>query len=112
MPVLSGMRRPGPDEWKQLVAEFEASGLQQKEFVARHGLSLGAFQYRLYRKAQRRSERTSPRAAFLPVEVVASAAPPPRDGGLLELALPRGLLLRFPVGTDTSYLTHLLSALR
>ncbi len=90
-----------------MVAKFEASGLQQKEFVARHGLSLGAFQYRLYRKAQRRS----PRSAFLPVEVVASAAPPPPEGGLLELALPRGLRLRFPAGTDTGYLAHLLSAL-
>ncbi len=105
------MRRPSPDEWKQLVAEFEASGLQQKEFVAKHGLSLGAFQYRLYRKAQRRSKLSPPRTAFLPVEVVASPAPPPREGFLLELALPRGLLLRFPVDTDTGYLAHLLSAL-
>ncbi|NOJ88671.1 IS66 family insertion sequence element accessory protein TnpA [Myxococcus xanthus] len=74
------MRRPGPDESKQLVAEFEESGLQQKEFVAQHGLSLGVFQYRLYREAQRRSTRPAQRAAFLPVEVVASAAPPPPRG--------------------------------
>jgi hypothetical protein len=109
------MRRPGPDEWKQLMAEFETSGLAQKEFVAQHGLSLRAFQYRLYKKSQRSSVRSSegkgpPRAAFLPVEVVASPAPQAREG-LVELALPRGLLLRFSVGTDTGYLAHLLSAL-
>lgn len=91
--------------------EFESRGLQQKEFVAKHGLSLGAFQYRLYWKAQRHSKQSSPQTAFLPVEVAASTASPPREGFLLELALPRGLFLRSPVDTDTGYLAHLLSAL-
>lgn len=99
-----------------MVAEFEASGLQQKEFVAKHELSLGTFQYWLYKKSKRPSVRLSesegkPRAAFLPLEVVASPAPQARAGHLLELALPRGLLLRFPVGTDSGYLAHLLEAL-
>ena len=26
------MRRPGPDEWKRLITEYEESGLAQKEF--------------------------------------------------------------------------------
>lgn len=83
--------------------------------MAKHGLSLSAFQYRLYKKAQRSSVRRStvngpPRAAFLPVEVVAAPAPRAREGHL-EVALPRGLLLRFPVGTDTGYLAHLLAEL-
>lgn len=109
------MRRPGPDEWKQLIADFEASGLQQKEFVAKHDLSLGTFQYWLYKKSKRASVRLAEsegklRAGFLPVEVVASPAPQARAGHL-EVALPGGLLLRFPVGTDTVYLAHLLAAL-
>lgn len=79
LPVLSGMRRPGPGEWKQLVAEFEMSGVL-----------LGAFQYRLYKKSQRTSARpsevnSSPRATFLPLEVVASPGPLSRKGFLLEL---------------------------
>lgn len=110
------MRRPGPDEWKQLVAEYEASGLRQKEFVARHGISLSTFQYWLYKKSQRASvllpESTGrPRAAFLPVEVVASPASQSRAGLMLALELPRGLLLHFPVGTDAEYLAHLLAVL-
>ncbi|WP_420826681.1 IS66 family insertion sequence element accessory protein TnpA [Myxococcus eversor] len=65
------MRRPNPDEWTQLVEEFEASELTQKEFADRHQVSLGAFQYWLYKKSPatpvRRSETGgSPRAAFLP----------------------------------------------
>lgn len=97
-----------------MVAEFEASGLHQKEFVAKHALSLGTFQYWLYKKSMRASVRLSesegnPRAAFLPVDVVASPAPQARAGHL-KVALPRRLL-RFPLGADTVYLAHLLAAL-
>ncbi|TQF17114.1 hypothetical protein FJV41_04800 [Myxococcus llanfairpwllgwyngyllgogerychwyrndrobwllllantysiliogogogochensis] len=56
------MRRPNPDEWKQLVEEFEASGLTQKQFATRHEVSLSAFQYKLYKKPRsalgRRPEST------------------------------------------------------
>ena len=38
-------RRPSSEEWIALLAEFEQSGLQQKEFCAKHDLSLSAFQY-------------------------------------------------------------------
>ncbi|MCK8503232.1 IS66 family insertion sequence element accessory protein TnpA [Myxococcus fulvus] len=110
------MRRPNPDEWKQLVEEFEASGLTQKEFAVRHQVSLGGFQYWRYKKSRatpvRRSETAGrPRAAFLPVEVVPSPAPRVREGLLLEVALPRGLLLRFPEGTQAEYLAHLVAVL-
>src|SRR6185295_15401481 len=49
------MRRPGPKEWRQLIEELRASGLQQKEFCAKHDLSLGTFQFWLYKKAKRSS---------------------------------------------------------
>ncbi|MFY2562609.1 IS66 family insertion sequence element accessory protein TnpA [Corallococcus terminator] len=110
------MRRPNPDEWKQLVEEFKASGLTQKEFAERHEVSLSAFQYKLYKKQRstlgRRSESTGrPRATFLPVEVVASPVPRTREGLMLEVALPRGVLLRFPEGTQAEYLAHLVAVL-
>ncbi|WP_408891628.1 IS66 family insertion sequence element accessory protein TnpA [Myxococcus faecalis] len=110
------MRRRTPDEWKQLVEEFEASGLTQKEFAVRHQLSPGGFRYWLYKKSRvtpvRRSETAGRRrAAFLPVEVVASPASRVREGLLLEVALPRGLLLRFPEGTQAEYLAHLVAVL-
>ncbi|AKF87015.1 hypothetical protein MFUL124B02_36380 [Myxococcus fulvus 124B02] len=45
------------------------------------------------------------------MEVVASPAPRVREGLLLEVALPRGLLLRFPEGTQAEYLAHLVAVL-
>lgn len=42
-------RRPSTEEWIALLAEYEQSGLQQKEFCAKHDLSLSAFQYWMYR---------------------------------------------------------------
>ena len=102
----------------RLVAEFAASGLEQKEFVAKHDVSLGTFQYYLYKKSKRssvqlaNSEGTS-RPAFLPLEVVASPAPQAREAvmGLVELRLPSGLAVRFAVGTDEGYVTTLVRAL-
>ncbi len=98
------------------MEEFEASGVSQKEFVAERDVSLGAFQYWLYKKSRSAPERRSasvdrPRAAFLPVEVVTSAAPRAPEGLMLEVALPRGRLLRFPEGTRAEYLAHLLAVL-
>ncbi|GEN05901.1 hypothetical protein MFU01_09380 [Myxococcus fulvus] len=76
----------------------------------------GAFQYWLYRKSKAtpvlRSESAGrPRATFRPVEVIASPAPRVRKGLLLEVTLPRGLLLRFPKGTQAEYLAHLVAVL-
>ncbi|NVJ26738.1 IS66 family insertion sequence element accessory protein TnpB [Myxococcus sp. AM011] len=110
------MRRPNPDEWKQLVEECAVSELTQKEFAVRHDVPLGTLQYWLYKKSRvtpvRRSEAAGrPRAAFLPVEVVASPAPRAREGLMLEVALPRGMLLRFPEGTQAEYLAHLVAVL-
>ena len=39
------MRRPGPDEWKKLITDYEQSGLVQKEFCEKQDLSLSTFQY-------------------------------------------------------------------
>ena len=111
------MRSPGADEWKKLIAEFEASGLSHKEFVASNELSIGTFQFWLYRTRKKARTRmsdsesdSSPR--FLPLEVVASPASSTRGGTEnVEVQLRTGTLLRFPVGTDIRYLAELLSAL-
>ena len=99
----------------QLVAEFASSGLEQKEFVAKHDVSLGTFQYYLYKKSKRASVQLASsdaksRPAFLPLEVVASPAPQAREG-LLEVRCADGLAVRFAVGTDVGYVAALLRAL-
>lgn len=108
------MRRLGRDEWQKLIAEFEGSGLQQKEFVAKHDVSIATFQFHLYKSRRSSSIRNSESSQrFLPVEVVASPALKTRDGGetLVEANLRSGTVVRFVVGTDTRYLAELLSAL-
>jgi len=105
------MRRPGPDEWTKLVAEYEASGLQQKEFCAKHDLSLNTLQYWLYRKSRKSKPESGSATKFLPVTVVASSAPKARLGEVVELALRSGVVLRFGVGTDSRYLAELAAAL-
>lgn len=107
------MRRPGPEGWKQLLAEFEQSGLTQKEFAAQKDVSLSTMQYWMYKRAKLASKidvNSPPR--FLPVEVVSSPAPKARAGDeVLEAALRSGVIVRFCVGTDTRYLAELLAAI-
>lgn len=47
------MRYPTPAEWLKLLEEFQTSPLEQKEFAAKHDISLGTFRYWLYRRAKR-----------------------------------------------------------
>ena len=107
-------RRPSPEEWIALLAEFEQSGLQQKEFCAKHDLSLAAFQYWMYRKSKKRSESAAKISdSFLPIEVLGSAAPVARPGGaVVEIALTGGIVVRLPAGTEPHYVGELLRALR
>jgi transposase len=119
-----------------LVADFESCDLSQREFAEERGLSLSNLRYWLYRlRKESRPLRTEeperesadPKPApttegsrLLPVRVVASAPKARRAAPavaaakaeeLLELALPSGTRLRFPVGTDPHYLRSLAAAL-
>lgn len=104
------MRYPTPDEWLSLLEEFQDSELEQKEFAAKHDISLGTFRYWLYRRAKQVQLESKPRTKFLPVTVVASPAPKAR-GEVIELALSSGVLVRFATGTDSRYVAELVAAL-
>jgi transposase len=117
--------------WTRLVADFESADLSQREFAQERGLSLSNLRYWIYRlrkesrplvtEATERSDQGPERGAaaetsrLLPVRVVRSAAPKARQpdaaAALLELTLPSGARVRFPAGTDPSYLRALASAL-
>ncbi|MEW5743673.1 MAG: IS66 family insertion sequence element accessory protein TnpB [Myxococcota bacterium] len=107
------MRYPTPNEWLKLVEEFRKSDLQQKEFAAKHDVSLNTLRYWLYKRTKLVQLESKPETKFLPVEVVASAAPVARRQQPPEMvvALSRGVALRFPVGTDTEYVAELVAAL-
>jgi len=118
------------ERWKKLVADFEASDLTQREFATERGVSFSNLRnwlYRLRKEARplvegpAASSRQAPKptssrrgSRLVPVRVVASAAKPrllEPASALLELALPSGVAVRFPPGTDPSYLRALLAAL-
>jgi hypothetical protein len=64
------MHEPDAEEWKQLIANYVKSGLSQKEYAARHDVSLSKFQYRLYKRSKGKAKATpGARQRFLPVEV-------------------------------------------
>jgi hypothetical protein len=98
----------GRDEWVKLIAEFEAGDLSQPEFAAQRQVSVYALRFWLY-KFRLESKKST---RFLPVSVVASAAPTARDAATewMEATLPSGVVLRFAVGTDSRYLAQLFAA--
>ena len=102
-----------PDEWPSLIAEYEKSGLTQKEFTAQKQIPFSTFQYWSYRKSKRLQLASNSSPKFLPVEVVASPALQTRaaDTRLVEVATRRGAIVRFEVGTDLRYVAELLAAL-
>lgn len=122
------------ERWTKLVADFESSELTQREFASERGISFSNLRNWLYklRKESRplvaeapAVSRQAPRTTaarkgsrLVPVEVVASAAKPRTRAlvaaapeSLLELALPSGIRLRFPAGTDLVYLRSLAATL-
>ncbi len=124
------MTEQDQERWKKLVADFEASDLTQREFASERGISFSNLRNWIYRLRKEtrplvETPTTSPsqastpaprkeRSRLVPVRVVASAAKPrlvEPASSLLELALPSGAVLRFPPGTEPTYLRALASAL-
>lgn len=116
--------------WTKLVADFESSDLTQREFATERGISLSHLRYWIYRlrkesrplvtEATKSSDQaptkgTAPEGSrLLPVRVVASASKTrtramamAAGDELIELALPSGVRVRFPAGTDLAYLRAL-----
>lgn len=109
------MRRPGPDEWLKLVSEYETSGLQQKDFCAKHDVSLNTLQYWLYRRPKKSGSESGPTTKFLPVEVVPSPAlaargQQPTSGVMVEL--PSGVRIHLSSDVPARYVAELLAGLR
>lgn len=108
------MSRKGREYWTGLAQGFERSGLTQKVFAQQQGVPLKTLQRWIYRL--RKEPKRAPR--WLPVGVIASAAPPPvwapppASEPTLEVVLPQGLRLRFTAGTDSTYLAQVVASLQ
>jgi len=103
------VQRRGYSEWVKLIEEFEKSASSLEDFSAKLGVKPTTLQFCFY-KLRKQASRAS---RFLPVNVVASAAPKARQGATetVELALATGALLRFSVGTDVRYVAQIIAAL-
>jgi len=90
-------------QWRQWLDAWRRSGLNVREFCARHGLAQPSFD------AWRRelAKRDAARPAFVPVQVLAEAAVPEA----LALVLPGGRTIRVGPGFDASTLRQLLAVL-
>ncbi len=118
------------DRWTKLVADYEAGDLTQREFATERGISFSNLRNWIYRlrKESRPLVEVAPtssgqaparapaprRSRLVPVRVVASA-PKARlveaSSPMLELALPSGAVVRFPLGTEPAYIRSLVAAL-
>ena len=106
------MPRRGREFWRELIRDYEAGEDRESHsaFARRRRVTLATFRLWLYRL--RHEDKASP--ALVPVRAVASTAPTARwraDGAAIELELPSGVMLRFPVGSDGDYVAALVERL-
>jgi transposase len=104
-------RDPGKERrWRQLIDQWQRSGLSVRDFCQRQHLAVPSFYAwrRRLRQPDGLARPTTPPAIFLPVHVRPDApdAPPP-----LELVLADGRCLRIPSRFDAGHLRQVLRAL-
>jgi hypothetical protein len=92
-------------QWRRWIGEWRASGLTVRAFCDRRGLAIPTF-YAWRRTLERRAAE---QPAFVPVHVVADAAP--AQAGALEVVLRDGRTVRVAPGFDEGTLRRLLVAL-
>ena len=92
-------KRYSLEERARILANYQASGLSQREFVARVGISLACLSIWLRRERLERLDKSArePSTAFVPVELkdFPSLAMPPVPGRI-EIELPGKMLVRLP----------------
>ena len=101
------MRR-SRETWKQLVAEYHASGSTAEAFARSHRLNVGTLRWWSGQLRKEASAKAIVPVQFVPVRPKRVSAP---AGGLLVEAQVGAVILRFESGTDVEYLTALLQEL-
>ncbi len=96
-------------EWVRVAEEYEASGLTQREFAQRRGMTLSTLQSWVYRRRRQESEPVVEPVRLLPVEV--RALPVASGSDTLEGRTASGERVSFAVGTDVEYVARLVAAL-
>jgi hypothetical protein len=120
------MAKPGSrdEQWADLVSQWRASGLPQKEFCHRRGISDRALNNWLYKSpyrervarildARSQADRPSEAPRFLPVSVLAAigATDAPTVRAAIEVVLPSGPRIAVTPGFDAETLRRVVAAL-
>jgi hypothetical protein len=92
-------------QWRLWIDQWRVSGLSVRAFCARRGLASPNF----YAWRRTLEQRAASSAAFVPVQVVADAAP--AQSSALEVVLAHGRIVRVAPGFDAATLRQLLTAL-
>jgi hypothetical protein len=107
------MARRTREIWKNLIEQYERSGLGQEEYAAKRGIPVGTLRSWIYRLKRERLEQE---AAILPVRVIASTAPTARAPGAasaaIEVVLPDGVRVRFASSTASEVIAEVVTRLR
>jgi hypothetical protein len=93
-------------QWRRRIDQWRTSGLSVRAFCDRHGLAIPSF----YAWRRTLAWRGPEKAAFVPVQVVADAAPTPASA--LEVVLVDGRTVRVAPGFDAATLRRLLAVLQ
>jgi hypothetical protein len=102
-------KRASREFWRKVTDEFEGTSDEtHAEFAARRGVEKATFQRWLYLlRNERRDRSASGGVRLLPVQVAVE-----RNEQMVLVELDNGLALRVAAGTDPSYVTALVMALR
>lgn len=96
--------RRSPQQWKEIVAAYDARRESADDFFEQHGVASSSVHFwrkKLATPAARR--RADPSNRIVPIRIEAPA--------LFELVLPSGFTLRFPTSIDEASLRAVLLAL-
>jgi transposase len=96
-------------EWVRVAEEYEASGLTQREFAERRGMTLSTLQSWVYRRRRQERAPVVEPVRLLPVQV--REAPVVSGSDSLEVLTASGVRVSFAVGTDVEYGVRLVAAL-
>lgn len=95
-------------QWRRLVRGQTGSGWSIRAYCAKHGVKASAFYW--WRAELARRATAQPKAAFVPVHVVAEELAR-GEGGPIEIALPGERLVRISGRVDKQALADVLAVL-
>ena len=96
------------NHWREVMKDFEASGLSQSKYCELKNISYRKFKY--YRYQINKSSKP-PTPEFAPIKIAASTSPNQASFGSYKIQLQNGIRCEIPLDYQETSLTHLLGVL-